>query len=187
MGRRLFIGLMTAGLTTGVTLAGCGGEGDSGDSVASSVASSTVATTTTTTPTTTTTTPTTTVSTTTTTTTLATTTTTEAIVLAPLPPGDAAVGESLFNMPMQVRLGDACSTCHSTSGAEQGWGPLLDGIAGVAGDRVEGLGAEDYLQESIIAPRAYGLEGWELHMPQNYAGILAEQDIADLIAYLLKL
>ncbi len=81
---------------------------------------------------------------------------------------DAAAGESLFNMPMQVRLNDSCSTCHSASGAERGWGPVLDGIGAVAGDRVEGLSTEGYLHESIIAPKAYGLEGWQLVMPGNY-------------------
>jgi mono/diheme cytochrome c family protein len=167
---RLLVGLIAGGLV----LAGCGGGEDSAVTTTSSATAATTSPATTTTSA---------------TTNEESTTTTaapEAVVLAPLPPGDAAAGESLFNMPMQVRLNDACSTCHSTAGAEAGWGPVLDGIGAVAGDRVEGLSTEGYLHESIIAPRAYGLEGWQLVMPGNYAEILAEQDIADLIAYLLE-
>ena len=121
-----------------------------------------------------------------TTTTEAVTTTTQAIQLAVLPPGDATAGEALFNMAMAVRFNDECSTCHSADGAARGWGPVLDGVSAEAGDRVEGLTGEEYLQQSIIAPRAYALEGWGLHMPTNYGRILSEQDIADLIAYLLE-
>ena len=115
------------------------------------------------------------------------TTTTSVAGLAPLPAGDAVAGELLFNLPMAVRLDDACSTCHSVPGAEQGWGPVLDGVGAAAGDRVEGRSAEDYLRESIIATRAYDLEGWDPNMPTNYAQILSEQEVADLVAYLLTL
>ena len=101
-------------------------------------------------------------------------------------PGDAAAGEELFFTPMaEVRLSDACSTCHSADGDQRGWGPLLEGISDQAAERVAGISAVDYLRESIVDTRAFPVEGWSLHMPENYADVLSEEQIDDLIAYML--
>lgn len=123
----------------------------------------------------------------TTSTTTASTTSSSTNGLGELPPGNAAAGEELFNTPMpEVRFSDSCSTCHSEEGQEKKWGPVLQGIGDVAGDRVEGMSALDYLQQSIIDPRAYTLEGWDPHMPTNYRSFLTDQEIADLIAFLVE-
>jgi mono/diheme cytochrome c family protein len=62
-------------------------------------------------------------------------------------------------------------------------GPTLAEIGEVAGARVEGLTADDYLRESILAPSAYLVEGWGEGMP-SYAGVLTEDELDALVAYL---
>ena len=184
--RRLLVAVTVLGL-----IAGCG-DADSAASTTEPVAttaldpsttSSTTSPTTTAPPETTTTPPETT-----TTTQAATTTTAVPVVLGGLPAGDAVAGEALFDTSMvQVRLNDACSTCHSPNGAGRGWGNELDGLGEQADQRVPGLTAVEYLHQSIIDPETYMLDGWDPNMPTNYGAFLTDQEIADLIAYLLGL
>ncbi|MEP7285373.1 MAG: c-type cytochrome [Chloroflexota bacterium] len=80
----------------------------------------------------------------------------------------------------------ACSTCHST-GHDKIVGPGLGGLSVVAGQRVPGQSATDYIQNSIINPSAYIRPGFENIMPPIFGTVLSDQDIADLIAYLMTL
>jgi mono/diheme cytochrome c family protein len=90
--------------------------------------------------------------------------------------GDPANGETLFN--------EACAACH---GAEDGVGPARTGMAERAATRVDGMSAADYLHESIVEPGAYVVEGFnDGIMPKTYAEQYDEQQIADLVAYLLE-
>jgi cytochrome c len=67
-------------------------------------------------------------------------------------------------------------------------GPSLGGIANVAGQMVSGQSAEEYLHESIVSPDAYVVEGFQSGiMPSNYGTQLSEQQINDLVAYLMTL
>ncbi len=63
----------------------------------------------------------------------------------------------------------------------------MAGIADVAGERVEGLSAEEYLLESIVDPLAHVEGVWRTPMPEDYVDLLTEQDIEDLIVYMLQL
>jgi sulfur oxidation c-type cytochrome SoxX len=86
-----------------------------------------------------------------------------------------------------------CFACHAISGISTGTiGPALDGVATRAGDRVAGLSAEEYIHQSIIDPNAFIVPGYAdangaSVMPQNFGEILTEEQISDLIAFLLTL
>ena len=69
------------------------------------------------------------------------------------------------------------------------------GIGERAGERITEVdytgaatSAEQYLFESIVQPNAFVVEGFaENVMPSTYNTALTDQDMADLIAYLLTL
>jgi hypothetical protein len=67
-------------------------------------------------------------------------------------------------------------------------GPSHANLAVTAETVVPGKSAEDYLRESIIEPDAHITEGFTAGiMYQNYGKDLSEQEINDLVAYLLTL
>jgi mono/diheme cytochrome c family protein len=83
-----------------------------------------------------------------------------------------------------------CSQCHSLDGSESTFvnniAPTWQGILGLAGDRVPGLSAEEYLRESIVDPDAYIVEGYSANlMPKGFKFLLSEEDIDGLVAFLL--
>jgi mono/diheme cytochrome c family protein len=84
-----------------------------------------------------------------------------------------------------------CSGCHSLDGSEKvatQRAPSWQGISGRAGDRVPGLSAEEYLRESIVDPAAYIVEGYLADaMPKGFKILLSEEDIGNLVAFLLTL
>lgn len=82
-----------------------------------------------------------------------------------------------------------CSTCHQTVTGQFSFsvGPNLDGIGERAGRQVDGLGAEAYLRQSILEPERYLVSGYRDIMYPDYSTDFTEQDIRDLIAYLLAL
>lgn len=112
----------------------------------------------------------------------------EVVVAAPTE-GDPANGEVLFNqatMPNSNALG--CAACHSIEPGVTMVGPSLAGVADVASERVEGLSTEEYLRQSIINPNEYIVEGFNQGLkPLVYDDVLTEQEINDLIAYMLTL
>ncbi len=75
--------------------------------------------------------------------------------------------------------------CHSLDGSV-GPGPPFQGISGRAGDRLPELSAVEYLGQSIVDPSAYVVEGFsDEAMPKNYRILMGEEDIDDLVAFLL--
>ena len=82
-----------------------------------------------------------------------------------------------------------CNACHTISGLSTGnIGPVLDGLASQAGDTVSGLTAEEYIRQSIVEPSAYVVEGFaDGLMPQTFGTTLTEEQINDLVAFLLTL
>jgi len=95
----------------------------------------------------------------------------------------AADGERVFNA-----RASGCPVCHSVVPGDDGVGPSLGSIALVAGDRVPGLDAENYLRQSILLPDQYVLEGWPSgQMSPFYRDTLSEEDLTAMIAYLLTL
>lgn len=93
--------------------------------------------------------------------------------------GDSSAGKQIFS-----RIG--CTACHTIAdveGAVGTVGPELSQVASVAGQRVSGLAAIDYLRESILEPGAYVVEGFAPLMP---AGLIDEgPDLDALVAFLL--
>ncbi len=101
--------------------------------------------------------------------------------------GDAAAGKALFEQSM---LGSqpGCITCHSLEPDAVIVGPSLAGIGSRAATRVEGMSAEEYIRQSIVEPDAYVVEGFDPGvMVQVFGEELSEQQINDLVAYLLTL
>ena len=80
-----------------------------------------------------------------------------------------------------------CSTCHSLEPGEVIVGPSLAGIGTRAGERVEGLSAEEYIEQSIRDPDAYTVEGYDEGTMPSWDGILNDTQIDALVAYLLTL
>jgi cytochrome c2 len=101
--------------------------------------------------------------------------------------GDPNNGEVLFNT-FQREAGFMCATCHWVDTEAQLIGPGLLNIALRAQTRVEDQDAVDYLFESIVDPDAYVVDGFPAGlMPDNWAQIYSEDELYDLVAYLLTL
>ncbi len=98
----------------------------------------------------------------------------ESTQAAAAPTGNADNGATIF--------ASSCSACH---GAQDGAGPAVTGIAERAATRVDGMTAADYLHESIVDPSAYVVEGFADIMPKTFAQQFSDQEINDLVAYLL--
>jgi cytochrome c2 len=97
-----------------------------------------------------------------------------------LPAGSASRGEQVFS-------GEAgCSACHSLQADVKIVGPSLAGVAQRAATRKADFPAELYLYESITHPEAYVVDGFQAGiMPGNFRQRLSEQQLADLIAFLM--
>lgn len=95
-----------------------------------------------------------------------------------------ALGEQLYHEGAEDA--PACSACHSITTNAAGIGPSLRGIAAVAGGRVGGLDAREYLRQSIIEPSAYIVSGYQPGvMYSGYGDALSENEIEALVAYIL--
>ncbi len=107
-----------------------------------------------------------------------------------LPEGDPTRGEGLANTK-------GCVVCHISAPTGPAWLPSADqpGI----GERAETIftqadytgnatSAFQYLHEAIVLPNAYIVPGYQAGvMPANYGDTLTDQELADIIAYLLTL
>lgn len=111
----------------------------------------------------------------------------------PLASANAAQGQVLFNEPHETANGVwACSQCHSVTADEMRLiGPGLYNIGVRAETRIAGQTAYDYLHNSIIHPNDFIAPGDPPYpaglMPQNFVDMLTEQEINDIIAYLMTL
>jgi cytochrome c2 len=78
--------------------------------------------------------------------------------------------------------------CHVVDSQRRKTGPSLQGIANRAGERVEGLDAVEYLRQSILDPQAYDADPQRTtRMYTGFGQVFGEQDLNNLIAYLLTL
>lgn len=103
--------------------------------------------------------------------------------------GDAARGESLYKQStIGTKSAAGCVSCHNQdeSAGLADKAPYTAGTGTRAATRVPGMSAEEYIKESILTPNAYVVEGFkEGDMYQTFKDELSEQQIADLVAYLL--
>jgi cytochrome c2 len=108
----------------------------------------------------------------------------------PLDVGDLERGREIFETGGGVTSVEiSCSQCHSLDGTvrtSESAGPSLQGISERAGDRVPELSAIEYLKQSIVDPSAYVVEGFkDNRMPKAYNVFLGEEDIDNLVAFML--
>ena len=106
--------------------------------------------------------------------------------LDPLEIGNPERGREIFETGAELTT-QICSNCHSLDGSidEKHPAPSLQGIAERAGNQADDLSAVEYLRQSIIDPSAYIVEGFTNDMDNSYKYLLSEEDLNDLIAYLL--
>lgn len=102
-------------------------------------------------------------------------------------------GKQLFEMFYQ-EAGFACATCHRVDSEEQLVGPGLlnvgvrGGATGHADHAQTDEAPERYIYNSIVDPSAFVVEGFPDNlMPQVYAELFTEQQIYDIVAYLMTL
>lgn len=115
------------------------------------------------------------------------TATPEPIVVQSAPAGDPAKGKVHFEQ-MRPEVNFACVTCHYVDKEDQLIGPGLLNVGTRAETRVEGQSAYDYLHASIVDPSAYVVKNFpDKLMPQTYKDLWTEEEINDIIAYLLTL
>jgi cytochrome c551/c552 len=77
-----------------------------------------------------------------------------------------------------------CTACH-VKASSVGVAPPFKGLADRAATRRPSLKAAEYIYESIISPDAYIVEDYADAMPNNFAARLSNQDLGDIIAFLL--
>jgi cytochrome c2 len=98
--------------------------------------------------------------------------------------GDATNGETVF---LEGAV-PPCSTCHSLTPGVGLVAPSLARIGRDAGSRVPGQPASDYLRESVVEPNAHIALGFSANvMAASYGAQLSQQEVEDLVAYLLTL
>lgn len=112
----------------------------------------------------------------------------DSAAVAPRSGGNAANGEKLYKQPVIGKnSAPGCNTCHSLDEGVVLVGPSHAGMGTRAATAVSGQSAEDYLRESITNPNAHVTEGYAQGvMYQNYGTDLTEQEINDLVAFLMS-
>lgn len=82
-----------------------------------------------------------------------------------------------------------CIGCHAINGLSTATtGPALDGVATRAEEREGYESAEDYIRTSILSPSDFVVEGFnDGVMPQNFADLISDTDLENLLAFLLTL
>ena len=77
-----------------------------------------------------------------------------------------------------------CASCH-VAGVANNVAPSYEGLSEHAAYRRPPLTAAAYIYESIVNPSAYVVEGYNNVMRQDYAVVIPDHDLGDIIAYLL--
>jgi len=101
--------------------------------------------------------------------------------------GDTEKGRALFEQRVMAG-GAGCITCHALDPDVTLVGPSLYGVATKASTRIEGTAAADYLFQSIVDPNRSIVDGFTANvMPTNYGYALHEDDVTNLISFLMTL
>lgn len=85
-----------------------------------------------------------------------------------------------------VALVNGCVGCHAMDPAVQMSGPTWHNLGDTSANRIPGMSPAYYIWESIVLPNAYIVSGYPANvMPANYDDTISDEDMADLVAYLL--
>ncbi|MFN8413079.1 MAG: cytochrome b N-terminal domain-containing protein [Anaerolineales bacterium] len=100
---------------------------------------------------------------------------------------DPVAGEKLY-YDTSADTNTGCRICHSLEKDERIIGPSFYGVATRAETRIPGMSAEEYIRQSILEPNAYVVPGFpEGQMLQNFGQTLTDEQIDDLVAFLLTM
>lgn len=104
-------------------------------------------------------------------------------------PGNVDAGRAIFTGERKIEGFVPCAYCHYIEPGRH-WlvGPNLHGIAKRAATRVPGMSAVEYLYESVRSPDAHVVKGLPPGtMFHRYDDRLMEEDVEDIVAYLMTL
>ncbi|MBV7337901.1 c-type cytochrome [Chloroflexi bacterium TSY] len=105
--------------------------------------------------------------------------------------GEQEVVEGEIRAPQDLWVSLGCSGCHmldqdQTADNRGPVGPHQRNLYERAGDRVEGLSAEEYVYQSIVNPNDYVVESYLPNiMPPNFAEKMSEEEIRGLAQWML--
>lgn len=121
----------------------------------------------------------------------------------PPPAGDVAAGQTVFQTMFALPDGTqwGCFVCHSTAPGVTLIGPSLFDVSnhalGYGPESIEGPGtgniAYDYIHTSIVDPPFFiahlpdGQASWPVPMAVGFGDVLTEQQLNDVIAYVMSL
>jgi len=93
----------------------------------------------------------------------------------------ATTGEQIFQ-------GAGCASCHELSKADASGtiGPTLNDLAQAAGQREPGKDAKQYVDEAIVEPDAFTVEGFQQGAMPSFKGQLTDKQLKALTEYLLE-
>ncbi|MCC6298693.1 MAG: cytochrome c [Anaerolineales bacterium] len=80
-----------------------------------------------------------------------------------------------------------CAQCHVLVPDTIVIGPSLAGVATRAETRIAGYDAQAYIEESILSPKSYLVEGFPDTMPTNFAKELTSEEFQGIVAFLMTL
>jgi mono/diheme cytochrome c family protein len=89
------------------------------------------------------------------------------------------IGQSVYTL--------RCAQCHVLVPDTIVIGPSLAGIATRAESRVAGLEAQAYIEESILSPKEFLVDGFPDTMPTNFAKELTSEEFEAIVAFLMTL
>ena len=89
------------------------------------------------------------------------------------------IGQSVYTL--------RCAQCHVLVPDTVVIGPSLAGVATRAETRIEGLDAQAYIEESILSPKSYIVEGFPDTMPTNFGKELTSEEFKGIVAFLMTL
>ena len=89
--------------------------------------------------------------------------------------------------PQELYVSMGCQGCHSLDDPDTILaGPYQGDLHETAGTRVEGLTAEEYVYQSIVAPNEYIVDGYVAGvMPQTFSEQMSEAEIRGLVDWML--
>jgi mono/diheme cytochrome c family protein len=121
---------------------------------------------------------------------------TEPPTATPIPPtaepvaavtGNAENGKVLFET-FRAEVSFACATCHHVDSDDRLIGPGLLNIVDHVEQHGTGETPAEYIRHSIVEPGAFVVPDYPDNlMPRTYAELFTEEEINDLVAYVLSL